>query len=188
MDAFSHIKAVISIIMGLGIAHLLKGAAKQIQHPHREKPYWVHLLWVFYIFLLLIHFWWWEFNLHEIKHWLFTEYFFVILYIMVFYSICALLYPDDLKDYKGFEDYFYSRRKWIFGILGFSFLMDLIDTLIKGPIYMQRYGIEYPIRNISHFILCMIAIKVSNKKFHAALVIIFIVYECSYILRLFLNV
>jgi hypothetical protein len=185
MDTFSHIKAVISITLGLSITHLLKGAAKQIQHPGRDKPYWVHNLWTLYVFILLLHFWWWEISLHEIKHWLFAEYFFIIIYIVTYYSVCALLYPDDLKDYQGYKDYFYSRRKWIFGILGASYLLDIVDTEIKGPTYVHHYNIEYPIRNVSHFILCMIAIKVENQKFHAALVILFILYEASYILRLF---
>ncbi|MGN8067832.1 hypothetical protein [Mucilaginibacter sp. SG564] len=185
MDIFSHIKSAIGIILGLSITHLLRGAAKQIQHPGRSKPYWVHSLWSFYLFILLLHFWWWEYNLHDIKHWLFAEYLFVIIYIVVYYSVCALLYPDDLNDYKDYEDYFYSRRKWIFGILGFSYLLDIIDTLIKGNTYLHHYGIEYPIRNVTHFVLCMVAIKVNNRAFHAVLVIVFIVYEFSYILRLF---
>jgi hypothetical protein len=54
MDTFSHIKAVISITLGLSITHLLKGAAKQIQHPGRDKPYWVHNLWTLYVFILLL--------------------------------------------------------------------------------------------------------------------------------------
>jgi hypothetical protein len=185
MDFFSHIKSVIGIILGLSITHLLKGAAKQIQHPGRNKPYWVHNLWAFYMFLLLLHFWWWEFNLHDIKHWLFLEYFFVIFYIVIYYSVCALLYPEDLNDYKDYNDYFYSRRKWIFGILGASYLLDMVDTFIKGHAYYSHYTLEYPIRNISHFVLCMVAMKVNNKIFHAMLVILFIVYEFSYILRLF---
>jgi hypothetical protein len=185
MDIFSHIKSAIGIILGLSITHLLRGAAKQIQHPGRSKPYWVHSLWSLYLFILLLHFWWWEYNLHDIQHWLFAEYLFVIIYIVVYYSVCALLYPDDLNDYKDYEDYFYSRRKWVFGILGFSYLLDLIDTMIKGEAYLHHYGIEYPIRNITHFVLCMIAIRVNNRLFHSILVIAFIVYEFSYILRLF---
>jgi hypothetical protein len=59
MDTFTHIRMVLSIIMGLSIAHSLKGAAKLIEHPKRYRPYWVHLLWAFYIFLLISHFWWW---------------------------------------------------------------------------------------------------------------------------------
>lgn len=185
METFGHIKTVISMILGLSITHLLKGSAKLIQHPGRDKPYSVHLLWVFYIFLLLVHFWWWEYRLTEIKQWFFPQYFFVISYIMVYYVLCALLYPDDLRDYNGFEDYFYSRKKWFFGVLAASFVADFIDTLIKGQHYFLHFGVEYPLRNSIHFVLCLVAMQVSNKKFHYFLVLAFIVYELSYILRLF---
>jgi hypothetical protein len=185
MDVFIHIKTVIGIILSLSIAHLLKGSVKLVQHPGRDKPYRLHLLWVFYIFILLIHFWWWENNLKTIHQWTFPEYFFIICYIMIFYVLCALLFPDDLKDYTGFEDYFYSRKKWFFSVLALCFAADVIDTSIKGAEYYLNSSWEYYARNISHFVLCLVAIKVNNKKFHNTLVIFFIVYELLYILRLF---
>jgi hypothetical protein len=185
MDPFSHIKVVLGILLGLSIRHLLNGAVKLVQHPDRNPTYWVHLLWTFYLFLLMIHFWWWEFHLTAIRHWLFPEYFFVIVYIILYYVLCALLYPDDLKDYKGFRDYFYSRKKWFFSILAASYAVDVVDTLIKGRDYFNHFGPEYPIRNTVHFLLCLVAIKVNSPRFHAALVILFILYEATYILRLF---
>jgi hypothetical protein len=133
METFGHVKTVIAIILGLSITHLLKGAAKLIQHPGRDKPYWIHLLWALYVFLLLVHFWWWEYHLNSIQRWVFPEYFFVITYITIYYVLCALLFPDDLRDYKGgFEEYFYSRKKWFFSVLALSFVADVVDTLIKG--------------------------------------------------------
>ena len=54
METFGHVRMVIGFILSLSIAHLLKGTAKFIQHPNREKPYWIHLAWVFYIFILLV--------------------------------------------------------------------------------------------------------------------------------------
>lgn len=75
----------------------------------------------------------------------------------------ALLFPDDLRDYTGYENYFYSRKKWFFLVLGFSFVMDIIDTSLKGKEYAGHLGIEYPLRNIVHLILCIIAIRVSKK-------------------------
>lgn len=156
-----------------------------VQHPGREKPYWVHLLWAFYVFLLLAHFWWWEFSFHSFTTWTFGVYAFLISYIIVFYLMSALLFPDDLKDYTGYEDYFYSRKKWFFGVLALSFLMDIIDTLLKGKEYASHLGIEYPVRNIAHFILCVVAIKVNNRKFHAMLVLLFLAYELSYIIRIY---
>ncbi len=102
MEVFEHIKVVIGIILGLGLTHLIMGSVRFIQHPGRKKLYSVHLLWVFYIFLLLIHFWWWEFNLKSLVQWHFRDYFFVICYTLIFFMICALLYPEDLRDYDGY--------------------------------------------------------------------------------------
>ncbi|HVW59326.1 MAG TPA: hypothetical protein VHC48_04800, partial [Puia sp.] len=110
MDTFGHLRMVVGFILSISIARLLLGGVKLIQHPGRTRPYWIHLLWALYIFFVLIHFWWWEYSLKSIKQWSFQEYFFVVLYITMYFSLCALLFPDDLNDYKGsFEDYFYSR-------------------------------------------------------------------------------
>lgn len=185
MEEFAHIKSIIGIILGLSLTHLIKGSVNFIQHPGRKKIYFVHSLWVFYVFLMIIHFWWWEFNLKLIHEWYFGDYFFIICYILIFYLLCALLYPDDLLDYKGYEDYFYSRKNWFFAVLAVSFLADIVDTLIKGGDYFLFHQNEYYIRIISHILLCLLAIKINNKKFHTLLAVLFIVYEISYILRLF---
>ncbi|MGQ7945923.1 hypothetical protein [Flavobacterium sp. WC2509] len=97
----------------------------------------------------------------------------------------AILYPDDLNDYSGYEEYFYSRKKWFFSILAISFGADLIDTAIKGGDYFLYNETEYYLRIFTHIILCLLAIKVHNKVFHTLLVSLFIVYELSYIFRLF---
>ena len=46
MDQLSHIRTVFSIIIGLSVAHLLKGIARIIEDPQSYKPYTVYLLWV----------------------------------------------------------------------------------------------------------------------------------------------
>ena len=63
MDQFSHIRTVFSIIIGLSIAHLLKGVAKIIEDPKKNPLYPTHLLWVLFTFLLVVDFWWWEFKI-----------------------------------------------------------------------------------------------------------------------------
>jgi len=188
MEAFAHLRIIIGMILSLSIALMLRGSAKLVQHPGREKPYWVHLSWALYIFLLLIHFWWYEYKFHNFSEWTFPVYFFLITYIMVYFVLCALLFPDDLKDYTGYEDYFYSRKKWFFAVLAFSYVMDFADTLLKGRQYVSNFDIELPIRNGLHFIFCIAAIKINSKKFHAVLVIAFIVYELSFIWRLYKTV
>src|ERR1700733_6693827 len=116
METFAHIKTVIGIILGLSMTQLLKGVIKIVEHPKKYKPYWVHLLWALYIFFVVIHFWWWEVHLNDIKNWDFALYFFIIVYIMMYYFVCTLLFPEQLVDYEGYEDYFYSRRNWFFSV------------------------------------------------------------------------
>ncbi len=185
MDTFFHIRVLMSIIMGLSIAQLLKNAVKLIDHPGKKKPYWIHLLWVLYIFLLLIHFWWWEIHLKSVTMWVFSTYLFIISYIILYYILCVLIFPDDISEYENFESYFYSRKKWFFSFLAVTFAADIVDTLLKGKEYAASLHWEYPVRNSIHIILCLVAIKVNNKTFHAVLVTLFILYELSWILRLY---
>ncbi|HTI10096.1 MAG TPA: hypothetical protein VL832_16120 [Puia sp.] len=186
METFDHIKSVIGIILGLSIAKLLQSAVKLIQHPGRTRPYWIHLLWSLYLFLLLTHFWWWEFRLKRVADWSFQGYFFLIIFITLYFTLCALLWPDDVADYDNrYEEYFYSRKKWFFAVLAASFVADIFDTMLKGKDYFLQATWEYPFRNAIHFVLCLVAIGVSNRRFHAVLVILFILYELLYILRLY---
>jgi hypothetical protein len=102
-----------------------------------------------------------------------------VLYFM------PLLFPDDLGEYTNYEEYFYSRKNWFFGFLALSFVADTIDTYMKGANYVSHLTWEYPVRNISHIALCLVAMKINNKKFHLGLVLAFLIYELSFILRLY---
>ncbi len=185
MEELMHIKSIIGIVLGLSLTHLIKGSVVFIQFPKQKKIYFVHSLWVFYVFLLLIHFWWWEFNLKLIKEWYFADYFFIICYILIFYLLCAILYPDSLIDHTDYKQYFYSRKNCFFTVLALCFAADTIDTVIKGRNYFLYNDSEYYLRIISHVVLCLVALKIQHKVFHIVLPVLFIVYELSFILRLF---
>jgi hypothetical protein len=40
------------------------------------------------------------------------------------------------------------RRKWFYGLLAGKFLIDLVDTAIKGREHFISLGVEYPIRQL----------------------------------------
>lgn len=185
MNEFVHIKSVIGIVLGLSLTHLIKGSVVYIQHPDRRKFSTLHFLWVFYVFLLIIHFWWWEINLKLITHWTFGDYAFIISYILLYYLLCAILYPDDIKDYLDYEDYFLSRKVWFFSILALCYLADIIDTYIKGSDYLLGSQPEYYPRIFIHVAFCGVAVAVKNNLFQKILVIAMILYEISFILRYF---
>jgi uncharacterized membrane protein len=82
--------------------------------------------------------------------------------------------------------YLHSRKNWFYGILACTFVAVVVNTLIKRKLIFLHFGWENTVRNALRCILCLVAIGINNKKYHAFLAIIFILYELSYILRLFL--
>jgi hypothetical protein len=182
---FSHIRVVLSMVVSLGIARLLSGAARFVQHPKRQRAYSVHLLWALSLLLSMLHFWWWEFSLTQLPVWRFETYVFVVGYAALYFFLCAILFPDDLAEYSGYQDYFMSRRGWFFGLLATTYVVDLVDTWIKGAEHFAARGTEYPIRNAACVLLCLLAARTANARFHIAFVVLSLVYQISWILRLY---
>lgn len=184
-DIFPHIRIVMGMVVGLGVTRLLSGVARIVQHPQQYRLYVVHLAWVASLLLMLVHFWWWEFGLFAVADWTFGKYLFIIGYAVVLFLMCALLFPDSMQGYQGYEDFFYSRRAWFFGLLALTYLLDIVDTLLKGEAHYARFGSEYLVRTPVFVALCLAAIWTSNRRFHALFVGAALVYQVSWILRLF---
>ena len=185
MDLFVHIRVVMGIILSLSVARLLAGVARIVQHPGRKPVYWVHLAWAFSLFLALIHLWWWESRLAHVVEWSFLRYLFVVCYITLYYFLCALLFPEQMDEYRDFRDSFDSRRAWFFGGLALVYALDVIDTLLKGKGYLLGFGTEYIIRNCAYVALCMVAARTRNIRFHALFALANLVYQGSWILRVY---
>jgi hypothetical protein len=183
MSTFEYVAVLTSIIIGLGITHLLRGVARIIQHPGATPVYWVHLCWVGYVFLNLIFWWWWEFNLGQIDVWTFPLYLFVVLYAVLMFLSASILFPDSLDGYDGFEDYYYSKRVWIFGLLAVVGLMDVADSLAKGVDHWLALGIEYQVARTIQPILFVVAMFTRRPRFHAAVAIGMLGYQASWALR-----
>ena len=185
MSIFEYVAVLTSIIIGLGMAHLLRGVAGLIQHPDKAKIYWVHLCWVGYLFFTLVFWWWWEFRLNTIETWTFQLYLFVVFYAFTLFLASALLFPASLESYEGYKGYFYSRRAWLFGLVGLTYVVDLIDSLMKGQTYFMSLGMEYLIVSLVQLSLCVVAMLTSNERYHAAFAVAMLAYQLSWAFRMF---
>jgi hypothetical protein len=167
MEMFDYVMVLASVIIGLGITHLLTGVAGIIQHPARAKIYWVHLLWVGATFLRAIFWWWFEFQFSTVAEWTFSLYFFVLIYALLIYLWCALAMPRDLTGYDGYKDYFYSRRAWFFGVGLAAVFADVADTLLKGLDHFLSLGALYVALEALWTGLFVVALRTRNERFHA---------------------
>ena len=184
-EVFGHVRIIMATVMGLSVARLLNGLARFVQHPKRDQIYGVHLGWAAFLLLSVVHFWWFEFGLSRIAIWTFPVYFFVLGYAALFFFICALLFPDRMDDYAGYEDYFHSRQRWFYGLLACLFVVDLIDTATKGAEHFQSLGPAYPYKQAALFSFAIAAVFIRNRRYHAAFVAAALVAQTWFILAEF---
>ncbi len=184
-ELFPHVRIVMGMVVGLGITRLLMGYAGLIQHPKRAKLSLIHLLWGLSILVELVLFWWWEFELYGVQHWNFGLFAFLIGYAITLFLLAALIFPDKIDDYDGYEDFFLKRRHWFFGIFGLTFVLDILDTLVKGEPYFDTLGIGYLIQVPIGVALCIIAVRTADRRYHLGLVLTHLVYQLLWIALLF---
>lgn len=185
MEIFEYIAVLTSILIGLGMAHLLRGLVRLIQHPDRHPVYWVHLGWVVYLFFTLVFWWWWEFRLGALETWTFLVYIYVVFYAFLMFVVSALLFPDDLGDYGDYKTYFFARRGWFYGLLALTNVVDLGDSLLKGMDHFMNLGMEYYVATSLQIGLSVAAMFVRNERYHQVLVVTFVIYQVSWAVRMF---
>ncbi|MCP8883698.1 hypothetical protein NIM87_09330 [Devosia sp. XJ19-1] len=185
---FPHIRIVLGTIIGLGITRILMTLAGILQHPSRAKVSALHLLWMGSILLELVLFWWWEFALHRIEVWHFGLVLFIMTYAITLFLMAALLSPDNISEYTGYEDFFLKRRHWFFGILAATFLLDTIDTFIKGQSHWNQFDWSYFSQVPLGLLLCIWAWRSTDRRAHMAIVAIHIAYQAFLITRYFSTV
>ena len=184
-SVYFHVRIVLGIILGLSITRMLSGAAIFIQHPGRYPVSWLHLGWTVLLFLLVIHFWWFEYQLRNLERMRFEIYVFVIFYGSIYFLLSSLLYPNDIAEYRSYEDYFLSRRKWFFGLLAVASAADVIDTWVKGSAYMEMLGTEYFVRCGIVFAVSIAAMFIADKRFHWTFMLATLIYQATWIVRLY---
>lgn len=177
---FLHIRVVMGIILGLSITTVLKGLAQIIEHPQRRGCSALHLGWVAWTLISLVTFWWWEFRLIEVHRWTFETYLFVIVYCATWFLLCALLFPDDLREYGSYGNYLMQRRRWIFSVMAALTLLDLVDTSIKGSSRWKLLGAAYPLHAVLMLAVAVLGWRLRSQRTQLRLVLATLAYQIGY--------
>jgi len=131
MDSFSYLSVFISLILGLGVTHLLTGVAALIRSRSNVKLWWPTPLWMATTFLIQVQTWWAMFTLRTIERWSFAAFLIVLLQPVAIFMMAALIVPRTVSgravDLKG--DYFRESR-WFFSALLLALSASLAKNLI----------------------------------------------------------
>lgn len=129
MTPFEHLTVLISIVIGMGLAHLLSTVHALIQVRARVRVYWLSVLWFFLISVSLVEWWWAIFALRTAVKWNFFYFLFVLLSPVSLYLAAAFVLPDDNErgnDVIDLRRYYYENSSWLFGTLAINPALDAI--------------------------------------------------------------
>jgi hypothetical protein len=183
-DIFPHLRVLLGTVVGLGMARILLTFAGMVQHPHRAKPSLLHLLWLGSVLLELVLFWWWQFALFRMEHWNFGIAIFLVSYTIVLFLLAALLSPDGVDEYGGYQEYFIKRRAWFFGLWACVALFDIVDTLLKSKNFGE-IGPQYFLQSGVGLIAALVGVRSANPKVHMTLICLHLLFQMSLAARYF---
>jgi len=138
VNHFEYVMVLISIIIGLGIAHILLGLGGIVDRltgrGERLRLGVAHAAWLIHTFLWLVLFWWWQFRLEVIwgEEWSIGVYLFLVMYAVVLFLLAVLLVPRSWDGVTDLDDFFLRRRAWFYSAWIVGVLLDLADGWLKG--------------------------------------------------------
>jgi len=127
LSLFEFLMVLVSIIVGLGIAEILTGIARQIRSRDSSVGYWVHSCGVAIIFFALLQNWWELWGLRDVDEWVFSGLVLMLLAPAGLYLIAHLIFPDPIQGAE-IKAYYYGAMRPVWWL---AVLVAIVSTLFR---------------------------------------------------------
>ncbi len=164
MNEFEFLAVFISIIIGLGVTHVLHGLARIIYNRDRQQLSVLHIVWTLNVLLILLLNWWILFLWVDYPAWSFDIYLLLIGWGIALYMLTVVLYPPDIRGDESYDDLFERNRKWLFGTFVVFILLDIAQTAVRGELFQPKIYLPF----VLHYAgLAAIGIPLANKRYQS---------------------
>lgn len=180
MGVFEYLGVILSVIMGLGVTHILAGLSKTIHARKTVRLYWVQALWAFNILIFIVTIWWGMFWWSGLEEWSYYQFMLLLLYAILLFLAASLIFPWDISESFDFESHFYETRPWFFAVLALAWCIDVPETMTKSGSGLRGLPDAYLAFVIPQFMLALIAAFWSNKTYHKVYAIFWPVFTVGY--------
>ena len=177
---FDYLAVLIAIILGLALTHLLRGLTRLIELRHRARIYWVQVVWTLDVTLYVLAVWWgmyWWKGLHE---WTFQLFLFLSVYAITMFMLASLLFPHECDHETDFEAHFFEQRKWFFGQMFVTFLLDIPETVGKTVMGLRAFPHEYPAFLAAILLIAGLGFLTDNRRVHRVLPVAWLLATLAY--------
>lgn len=185
MTKFEYLSVLVSIVIGLGISHLLSGAARLIQLRHRARLYLPTFLWMAVLFLANVQIWWVAFDRREADDW---NFFLFLLYLLIPITAVVLSYlvvPDlEGEPEVDLKASYFENRTWFFGLVAFLPAVSLAEeTAREGSVPRDADAVF----RVVFLAAALVASRGRSERYHLLNALLSLAFFCSYVAVLFLR-
>ena len=169
MSEFEYASVVVSIVLALGIADILRFLADTLREPGGRRLYWVHLLWILLLLELHMEFWW--------RMWAFKglltvgpELAVVIIGPALLFMASRIMLPGE-RDTTDMAEFYYGHKNAFFALMVTTSLWSMLTTPWRVPTDQQATLYASLLLTgvvVAVFAACMVT---ANRRFHAAVVL-----------------
>ena len=119
LNAGEYLSVLVSIIVGLGLSHLLGSVGKLLSRRRRVRTYAPAAGNAVLVFLAHVQFWWGSFDFGERIESNFFAFLVFLLTPILLYLVAVLALPELDQDESGevsLREHYYEARPWFFGL------------------------------------------------------------------------
>src|SRR3712207_3184904 len=152
------------------MTQVLTGVGEMLRARTRRRIYWVHVVWIFNLFLFLVISWWIFYRWRHVTEWNYFLFVFLLIGPTILYLASIVLFPapgqnsDALVDYKA---HFYANHRSFFILFGLWMPVDVADTLLKGTAHFFSLGLQYIVSVLLLTAVFSLAAISRNERVHA---------------------
>jgi hypothetical protein len=117
MSLFEFLMVLVSIIIGLGIAEILRGIARLLRNRDSIEHYWLHSVLVVFVFVALLQQWWEIWGVQGMQQWTFFGLLMMLGGPIGLFLIAYLLFPQPIRG-ASVRNYYYGAMRpiWWLGV------------------------------------------------------------------------
>jgi hypothetical protein len=152
MTQFEFISVFASIILGLGLTHLLTGAIQQV---YRRQMDYVQSCYALVAFLLIVLNWWGLFAWKDASDWSLIQFLVLMLWSLSMFVLCVAVYPPGELAKEVFE----KHRSVVLLAVAAVGVLDIAQTALHSALFEPATYLPV----VSHFVaLALLAAAVRN--------------------------
>lgn len=185
MNRFEYIMVLVSIIVGLGITHILLGVGAILDRMSVPgtafRPSLAHSSWLGFVFTWMILFWWWEYRFAELQPgWNVSLYFFLVLYGVILFLLAVVLVPRSWDQVVDLDEYLIQRRFSFYSLLFAATVLDVVDSYLKGGwSYVADNGPWVWLFWLITVPVCIVGMRSTLPRHHAAMALTFWIWQIA---------